>query len=321
MPVPYGGDPSTTSSLTGVTWQSLAHTLPSSASQDAQRPFARSRRFSASSRDLAGGARVRMDDTLEGWSKWCERAGRATVQLPSPPWRSEGDVAAKRALEDRLNRERAQMQRILQQGLHQTKLARSLAHLPKNLSSEAVQRSRKDALEVVEKRTRRIRKALSETARHRHDLQGCIHALQAVKDANNKAQLESYVHDRSSFFFGLKRILTVETVNTFCESHLPRCEHDTRTMSRALGVSIPDAEVIRSHFDKFDTDGKGIRKHLFPKLVESLNGKDSLSDVQINAFFRTIDKNSDGRISFSEYLVWHLETCGAPRLSQSMKEL
>lgn len=219
-----------------------------------------------------------------------------------------------------MNKERAQMQRIIAQGMHKTKIARELAHLPTNLNSEAVQKSRKESLEAVEKRTRRIRKALSDVARQRNDLQGCIQKLQAVKEAQNKAELERFVASRSSFFFGLKKMLSVEKVNNFNEGELAPRAQVTRRMSRALGMSIPDAEVFSAHFDKFNPDGNGVSRADFQKFFESLNGRDYFSDVQLHDVFRAMDKDADGHIGFAEYVTWHLDNLGAPRLLQAVRE-
>lgn len=123
-------------------------------------------------------------NTMEKWSKWCDQTGDEVPQrLRPPPWQSEDAAHAKRLLEEKRDRDHRRMRRMIEQGLHKTKAGLQCVawHLPKDLDMEMVQRYRRDALDTVEKKSRRIREVLAHAARQRHDLQHCVQALQGVE--------------------------------------------------------------------------------------------------------------------------------------------
>jgi len=266
-------------------------------------------------------------NTMEKWSRWCELTTPQPARHRAPPWRTQNEVTSQRSLEQRRDRERTRMRRMIEQGLHRTPAGREQlvsSHLPKNLDEEAVQRSRRETLELVDKRSRRIRLLLGHAARQRHDLQHCIQALQGVDEERRRGKLEDFVREqggkRDEFFMSLKNMLTVDQVNDFREEDLEAKEQDIRSLSRRVGISIPDTETIQMHFEAFNLDGNGISREELPDLLSSLtDSRVELSQANLNDLWRSMDTNGDGRISFSEYLVWHVANCGAPRLSMGRR--
>jgi len=127
-------------------------------------------------------------NTAEKWHKWCkETEDFKHLKKRAAPWAVDKGLGKLRGkLEDRRSNERARMREIVKLGIHKTEAGLRFAapHLPKKLSEDAVEKFRHDELENVDRRSRRIRKVLSEVARNRHEAHRCIEVMQKTIDTS-----------------------------------------------------------------------------------------------------------------------------------------
>jgi len=211
------------------------------------------------------------------------------------------------------------MKRMISQGLHRTKAGLQLTawHLPKELSPQAVQRYRRNELERVEQKSKRIREVLRFSKVKSQELRQCSQQLRDVEaESRRQLTLEAIAEHRAKQqnVSGLKGVLSLEIVNMFSEEQLPIEEQRARNFARSLGIPIPDVEAIQAQFDIYNKDGRGINFENFQHMLRALINSKDLSDVKINEFWRSIDKDHSGTISLLDYLVWHHSNCEAPKL-------
>jgi hypothetical protein len=225
------------------------------------------------------------------------------------------------SLQKKRDHEHNQMRSMIAQGLHKSKSGLQITawHLPKELSVETVQRYRRDALEDVEKKSKRIKQGLSDAKKNRNEIKNCAKALKAVEEERcmleNKERMQAErARDGSTSLLG--SLLTVDVVNKFSEESLNSDEKAARDFARDFGVAIPDVEFIQAQFKLVDKSREGITREDFPKILKSLmDESDTVDHRLINKLWRSCDSDGMGRVNLSQYLLWHLGTFGSPKLS------
>merc|ERR1719160_1404668 len=78
-----------------------------------------------------------------------------------------------------------------------------------------------------------------------------------------------------------------------------------RQMAKEHDVPIPDAEDVYKAFKKVDADSSGvIDREEFEVLVRDLHQGIEVRQGHINDWWRAVDEDKSGTISFPEFLVW-----------------
>eukprot|EP00747_Dinoflagellata_sp_TGD_P212895 gnl/TRDRNA2_/TRDRNA2_85930_c1_seq1.p1 gnl/TRDRNA2_/TRDRNA2_85930_c1~~gnl/TRDRNA2_/TRDRNA2_85930_c1_seq1.p1 ORF type:complete len:679 (-),score=122.86 gnl/TRDRNA2_/TRDRNA2_85930_c1_seq1:119-2155(-) len=258
--------------------------------------------------------------TAEKWTKWCSLTGPSHFPAGRKPiWRDdEGSTNLRYRFQERRDFEQVRMRKMIAQGLHKTKNGMKLlaTHLPHDMDEDSVRRYRRDALEQVSRKSRRIHQALVETSAQRHVIKQCSARLREIEHKNRQHHLQEMVAARKAGGgggFGL------DMAAMFSEESLSAEEREARELARVYDIPIPDVEAIQAQYEAFNSDGFGITRAAFPKMLESVMGKDVVKEftqMQIGQLWRSIDEDNSGRISFAEYLVWHHGTWGSPSLQQ-----
>lgn len=222
---------------------------------------------------------------------------------------------------------------LLRKGEHRREvLAR---HLPRDMSDEALSRHKRETLEQINSKGRKIAVAMKELAGHRKDLQGVRESLAGIVESNTKArredekrQLEKAANKEKwgnmigSVFqknqaFNSATPTPDELIKYFSEEHLSDDEKMTRRVAREHGIPIPDAEVIKNMFDMFDEDKSGeIEKDEFKEILRILLGvkeKHDFPERRLDEFWRSANTDQMGGVDFPEFLVWYFQNFGAPR--------
>lgn len=91
-----------------------------------------------------------------------------------------------------------------------------------------------------------------------------------------------------------------------------RHERRIRKIARDQGLAIDDVERLKVAFDHFDADSSGyIDQKEFREVLKELikkkrgGGNAEPNDVAVARYFKEIDHNSDGRITFEEFVPWY----------------
>lgn len=83
-----------------------------------------------------------------------------------------------------------------------------------------------------------------------------------------------------------------------------------RRIARRLQTPINDIEIVKRHFDSFDTDGSGqIDYDEFSQLLGKLLNLDDMSDLpesRIKSFWRQVDGDRSGVVEFGEFAPWYV---------------
>lgn len=141
-------------------------------------------------------------NTLQQWTRWCEQTTDIGVFTRTAAWQGSNGKDDIELLEARMNKEREQVRKMITQGVHRTKAGvKIVAHHLKDTEDEDVSRYRNESLDRVTKQTRRIKQALSDSVRHRKDLENCV---QALKDCTEKQKPLQVVADFKDIFTSSK---------------------------------------------------------------------------------------------------------------------
>eukprot|EP00747_Dinoflagellata_sp_TGD_P024931 gnl/TRDRNA2_/TRDRNA2_130890_c0_seq1.p1 gnl/TRDRNA2_/TRDRNA2_130890_c0~~gnl/TRDRNA2_/TRDRNA2_130890_c0_seq1.p1 ORF type:complete len:891 (-),score=118.53 gnl/TRDRNA2_/TRDRNA2_130890_c0_seq1:66-2708(-) len=264
--------------------------------------------------------------TAEKWNKWCTLTTPASLSgIRNPEWKDGAKWASLRMEhQEKHDREQVRMKKMMALGLHKTREGLRLlaTHLPQDLDEEAVRRYRRDALEKVARKSRRIHQSLHDISGKRHVLRQCNEALREMERQRQQHNLQEIVRAKrqEGSVLGLGMMMGMADVNSFVEDNLPEKERAARAIARSIDMPIPDVEALQAHFEKFDHDGYGITRGDFPKVLESLKGRSfvqGLSDVHIGELWRSVDTDNNGRICLQEFAAWHKNTCGAVKLAHT----
>jgi len=124
--------------------------------------------------------------------------------------------------------------------------------------------------------------------------------------------------------------LTWITQNSFSEEILLSGEQrEIRQQARDFGVPVPSIEAIKRSFDSFDMDKSGIIEYSEFRLLllELLNVKTdqnvSLPERRVRSFWREMDIDCSGYVSFTEFAMWylrHFDVSGRPVGASPLEE-
>jgi len=267
--------------------------------------------------------------TMEKWTRWCNMTKAHSAGFRAPTWQADGEASAARVtMQEKRDRDREAMRRMIAQGVHKQRSGLQLCakHLPRDLDESSVQKFRREALDQVDKKSKSIKKVLSECSKNRQELKGMAEAFSGFTDAEvtgpQKELKEMFrmhrLPTRRRSVYDTTSVLSVETVNQFTEEALNAEEREARELARKIGMPIPDVEAIQAQFKLFGATNSGVAFDDFPNMLRSLIGDqrpELKNPVHLKSLWRTIDTDGDGRVSLLEYLNWHHNTCVAPRLS------
>lgn len=101
------------------------------------------------------------------------------------------------------------------------------------------------------------------------------------------------------------------TQNSFSEDILADDEQRfIRRIARKLDAPVVEIEMVKRHFDSFDTDRSGqIEYDEFYQLLGKLLNLDDMSDLpesRVKSFWREVDDDGSGVIEFSEFAPWYV---------------
>lgn len=171
--------------------------------------------------------------TAEKWVRWCERTPGDPApgsRLRAPVWHSRPDEAmtAIKELEEKRAKDLHRIRTMMAQGIHKTERGLKLTapHLLPVADDDTVDQYRREALETVELSSKRIRLALQESTRCRHDIQGCTQALRGVEEEARRAECKEFLAQQrrrmlstrgSAARFRVSTVLTLDALNVFSE--------------------------------------------------------------------------------------------------------
>lgn len=285
-----------------------------------------------------------MQNTREKWFNWCQRTGRAVNLGRNACWKQDEfiRIEADRREEAQHMHEKTVMKCMMEKGIHRTNPRAVAGFLPKVLNEETVSRQRREELDVVVRRGKKIRKVLNDVTTRRKELTSYVQTIRNLTNQQERAKAKEAkavenldaMKQAASMLGGVwgKPQSSAHMVNFFSEEALGLDEDELhlRKIARQLGIPIPDAEAIKKCFDLVDTDKSGeIEKPEFKVMMhQMLGGGDdgtgsaqiTLSDGRINEFWLSLDNDGSGTVGFDEFLVWYYEQFGAPSLSRSLKQ-
>jgi len=110
---------------------------------------------------------------------------------------------------------------------------------------------------------------------------------------------------------GFSAFLAWLSEHAFSEHLLLSEEHRTiRAIARRLNYPVPEVEMLKRAFDRFDVDGSGrIEFNEFAALLGVLlcvGDISSLPQKRIRSFWREIDADGSGEVDFNEFIPWYL---------------
>ncbi|CAD7942596.1 unnamed protein product [Amoebophrya sp. A25] len=84
---------------------------------------------------------------------------------------------------------------------------------------------------------------------------------------------------------------------------------EVRALARKHGIPLGDAETLRLKFEKYDEDRSGhISKDEFSNILAELIRVKVAGDIpqeRFNHYWREVDTDQSGEISFEEFLIWY----------------
>lgn len=130
-------------------------------------------------------------DTMQLWRRWCRKTDQVFSSAPNRSWRPSDAATARKSIRDlemELSLDRDRLRLMIQQGVHKSKsgLKRTVRHVQTDIDREGLYRYRREMVEDVENRGKRIQQALHDSARARKDLQGCVEALRETMTGEGK---------------------------------------------------------------------------------------------------------------------------------------
>merc|ERR1719277_953449 len=104
-----------------------------------------------------------------------------------------------------------------------------------------------------------------------------VEALQGVEEEAKRAEfMEIIVQNRKNLKAkdpSVGIVLSMDDVNLFSEDTLALEERVARDLARSLGIAIPDVEAIQAQYKRFSSNGWGICREDFPKMMRALLGE------------------------------------------------
>lgn len=129
--------------------------------------------------------------TAEQWTRWCDRTSAESPKCRPPVWATPlASLNAVRDYEERRAKDLHRMRTMMAQGVHKTQSGLKLTapHLLEDFDADTVNTYRRESLETVEIASKRIRHALQESARTRHDLKTCVEEYRRMELETKRAE-------------------------------------------------------------------------------------------------------------------------------------
>lgn len=277
----------------------------------------------------------KMMSTAEKWASWCDRSKREHQPLTrSACWLPKDHAtAAERFMEEEVhaqrNRDEKDRVRVLfAKGERDVeRLARHLTRA--NLTDDAISRARKEDLELVSRRGKKIKKMLTDVGNKRRELSQIVQNMddlekekrQRLEEERRKAEearRQEMVGGLTLFGGGNNASMkpSDDMLIHFFDEHslVENDELEIRRLAREHGIAIPDAEAIKVHFDRYDVDSSGeIDKGEFRQMMQDMLHVPDLPEARVNEFWLFVDHDGSGSVNFEEFMCWFYPTFGAPR--------
>eukprot|EP00812_Abedinium_dasypus_P008591 NODE_2343_length_953_cov_6.975501.p1 GENE.NODE_2343_length_953_cov_6.975501~~NODE_2343_length_953_cov_6.975501.p1 ORF type:complete len:286 (-),score=82.49 NODE_2343_length_953_cov_6.975501:79-936(-) len=111
-------------------------------------------------------------------------------------------------------------------------------------------------------------------------------------------------------------------ISAYPEELLSPKERENRHVSRACGVDICLVERIRGVFERYDSSQDGtIDEEEFRNVVTDILGIKDPSEFpakRLQLFWREVDTDASGEVSFEEFVVWYINVLSADRTSMAL---
>lgn len=280
----------------------------------------------------------RMQNTREKWFNWCERTHRKANLGRNPCWAVDKNKQIEDWQEQEAQHayEKIRMKSMMQKGIHHKNRSAVASFLPKVLNEETVSRQRREDLDKVFGRSKKIKGVLNDVSFRRKELTSYVQTIRELTNQSEKVKVrEAKKTENKESMLAAASMLgqswgkpqnMANLVHFFDEDQMDLDESEVhlRQVARSLGIPIPDAESIKRCFDSVDTDKSGeIEKPEFKVMMHQMlsNGTESISDARISECWLTLDHDGSGTVAFEEFLQWYYEQFGAPSLSTRKAQL
>jgi len=78
-----------------------------------------------------------------------------------------------------------------------------------------------------------------------------------------------------------------------------------------MSISEERKQRLTQVFNKYDSDGNGfIDRYELPKLLKKIFSGEEVSEEHVQTAMKILDVNSDGQISFNEFLIFMIDFVG-----------
>mmetsp|Transcript_59372 Transcript_59372/g.174266 ORF Transcript_59372/g.174266 Transcript_59372/m.174266 type:complete len:406 (+) Transcript_59372:3-1220(+) len=266
-------------------------------------------------------------DALTRWAKEVIEQTPQRHPVLVPPWADMVQATEMRAgLESKFKRDQHRLKAMISQRVHKTQAGRRLAtmHLPCKLEDD-LHRYRREDLEKLNLKSRRIQYALNDSAKQRQDLRATAQRLANIQREEDEGRRANKELEK----LGIGRALGAQmgprdrmpdldknAVNKFSTTDLDPGAQEVRELARRYEVPVPDLEVLRSVFDQFDMDGKGVVRADFFDMIKAFGkATEDINEMAAGKLWKQLDRDGNHRVDFEEYLIFHLGTLPMPRLS------
>lgn len=268
--------------------------------------------------------------TMEQWGRYCHKTDAiAAASDRHPQWEPGNGTSELRCkYEERRSASHARMKKMIGQGTHKTPDGFKLTawHLPAKLDKDEIVKGRRCTQDKITKSGRRIQNAITDTKSRRRDLHEIRCHLEAMEREEHSKQMKASMSQRKAGEGGLMGLLSGEGglmgLLSLSDDKLTLGERVARDLAEELGLSLADIEAVQVQFDRFDVNGLGITSAAFPQLLAALLGveKKYLPDDRVKYAWHALDANGHGRVSFSEYVLWHAKECGVSSLTSKTSQ-
>jgi Ca2+-binding EF-hand superfamily protein len=267
-------------------------------------------------------------DTLSMWTSYFNKASASkSVLARSAKW---GNADAMCDAEETLNqveeekkwsRHRNDLKRHLHESLPPGLSKRDLVGDPKMRSCHSVsdvRRVQKEEDEVRRVQLQKIQSGLRDCSRARRDLVDMQKQIRSVDKTRTRKRASVVARQKGAellseiggdfaaeFIQVSKGAPTGDELLHFNDIEISEEEKFVRQVAHECHVSVIDADEVYKSFKKVDADRSGVvDKEEFATLVKDLHKGVEVTQRHIEDWWRIVDEDKSGSISFAEFLVW-----------------